>query len=144
MLLIHLFFFSRRRRHTRCALVTGVQTCALPIYMGLPGITVEPIRTLAGDHELNQVFFDDVRVPQANRLGAENQGWSVAKHLLTFERGGKYAPGLIGRLERLRARDDVDPVLRAAPDRAAVTPKALPALEMKAMRGEIGRAAGRE
>src|SRR3546814_12606155 len=55
--------------------------------MGLPGITVEPIRTLAGDHELNQVFFDDVRVPQANRLGAENQGWSVAKHLLTFERG---------------------------------------------------------
>src|SRR3546814_20350079 len=81
--------------------------------MGLPGITVEPIRTLAGDHELNQVFFDDVRVPRANRLGAENEGGSVAKHLLTFERGGKYAPGLIGRLERLGARDDVDPVLRA-------------------------------
>src|SRR3546814_19377406 len=92
--------------------------------MGLPGITVEPIRTLAGDHELNQVFFDDVRVPQANRLGAENQGWSVAKHLLTFERGGKYAPGLIGRLERLRAQGGVDPVLRAELDRAAVALKA--------------------
>ena len=63
--------------------------------MATPGISVEPIRTLAGDHEFNQVFFDDVRVPQANRLGGENEGWSVAKHLLTFERGGKYAPSLI-------------------------------------------------
>src|SRR3546814_2265034 len=109
--------------------------------MGRPGIPVEPIRTRAGDHELNQVFFDDVRVPRANRLGAENEGWSVAKHLLTFERGGKYAPGLIGRLERLRARDDVDPVLRAELDREAVALKALQALELKAMRGVGGRAA---
>jgi len=106
--------------------------------MGLPGITVEPIRTLAGDHEFNQVFFDDVRVPQANRLGGENEGWSVAKHLLTFERGGKYAPGLIGRLEGLRARSDVDPVLRAQLDREAVTLQALQALELKAMRGVGG------
>lgn len=109
--------------------------------MATPGITVEPIRTLAGDHEFNQVFFDDVRVPQANRLGGENEGWSVAKHLLTFERGGKYAPGLIGRLERLRARDDIEPVLRAQLDREAVTLKALQALEMKAMRGVGGSAA---
>ena len=106
--------------------------------MATPGITVEPIRTLAGDHEFNQVFFDDVRVPQANRLGDENAGWSVAKHLLTFERGGKYAPGLIGRLERLRAREDIDPVLRAQLDREAVTLKALQALELKAMRGVGG------
>ncbi|MGQ2977907.1 MAG: acyl-CoA dehydrogenase family protein [Sphingopyxis sp.] len=109
--------------------------------MATPGIMVEPIRTLAGDHEFNQVFFDDVRVPQANRLGEENEGWSVAKHLLTFERGGKYAPGLIGRLERLRARDDIEPVLRAQLDREAVTLKALQALEMKAMRGVGGSAA---
>lgn len=106
--------------------------------MGLPGITVEPIRTLAGDHEFNQVFFDDVRVPRANRLGGENEGWSVAKHLLTFERGGKYAPGLIGRLEGLRVRSDVDPVLRAQLDREAVTLQALQALELKAMRGVGG------
>jgi alkylation response protein AidB-like acyl-CoA dehydrogenase len=109
--------------------------------MATPGITVEPIRTLAGDHEFNQVFFDDVRVPQANRLGGENEGWSVAKHLLTFERGGKYAPGLIGRLERLRTRDDIDPVLRAQLDREAVTLKALQALELKAMRGVGGSTA---
>ena len=109
--------------------------------METPGITVEPIRTLAGDHEFNQVFFDDVRVPQTNRLGSENEGWSVAKHLLTFERGGKYAPGLIGRLHGLRARANLDPVLRAQIDREAVTLKALQALELKAMRGVGGSAA---
>src|SRR3546814_5040039 len=43
--------------------------------MASPGIGVEPIRTLAGDPELNQVFFDAVRVPQANRPGAANEGW---------------------------------------------------------------------
>lgn len=106
--------------------------------MATPGITVEPIRTLAGDHELNQVFFDDVRVPQANRLGAENEGWSVAKHLLTFERGGRYAPPLIGRVEQLRQRDDVDPETRARLIREAIGLKALQALEMKAMRGQGG------
>ncbi|MCA0209126.1 MAG: acyl-CoA dehydrogenase family protein [Proteobacteria bacterium] len=106
--------------------------------MATPGLTVEPIRTLAGDHEFNQVFFDDVRVPQANRLGGENEGWSVAKHLLTFERGGKYAPGLIGRLEGLRARGNLDPVLRSRLDREAVTLQALQALELKAMRGVGG------
>ena len=109
--------------------------------MDLPGISIEPIRTLAGDHEFNQVFFDDARVPRANRLGGENEGWSVAKHLLTFERGGKYAPGLIGRLERLRGQEHVDPVLRAQLDREAVTLKALQALELKAMRGVGGSAA---
>jgi len=42
---------------------------------------------LAGDHEVNQVFFDNVRVPQSNRVGPEDEGWSVAKYLLEFERG---------------------------------------------------------
>jgi acyl-CoA dehydrogenase len=62
--------------------------------MATPGVTVKPIITLAGDHEVNQVFFDNVRVPKANRLGEENQGWTVAKYLLEFERGGGSAPGL--------------------------------------------------
>ena len=109
--------------------------------MKTPGIRVDPIRTLAGDHEFNQVFFDDVRVPRANRLGAENDGWSVAKHLLTFERGGRYAPTLIGVLGRLRALPDIEPVLRARLDREAVGLRALQALEMKAMRGEGGNPA---
>lgn len=109
--------------------------------MATPGISIEPIRTLAGDHEFNQVFFDDVRVPQANRLGGENEGWSVAKHLLTFERGGKYAPGLIARLARLQTQEIADPVLRAQLDREAVNLQALQALELKAMRGVGGSAA---
>lgn len=71
--------------------------------MDSPGITVQPIITLAGEHEVNQVFFDEVRVPKANRLGEENDGWSVAKYLLEFERGGGAAPGLYASLERVRA-----------------------------------------
>ena len=60
----------------------------LLVPMRTPGIRVEPIITLAADHEVNQVFFDDVRVPQTNRVGPEHQGWTVAKYLLEFERGG--------------------------------------------------------
>ena len=60
----------------------------LLVPMEAPGIRVEPIITLAADHEVNQVFFDDVRVPQTNRVGPEHQGWTVAKYLLEFERGG--------------------------------------------------------
>jgi acyl-CoA dehydrogenase len=74
----------------------------LLIEMDRPGIKVDPIITLAGEHEVNQVFFDDVRTPAADRLGAENQGWTVAKHLLEFERGGGYAAGLDAGLARLR------------------------------------------
>lgn len=60
----------------------------LLIDMATPGVTVEPIYTLAGDHEVNQVFFDNVKVPTANLVGPENEGWNVAKYLLEFERGG--------------------------------------------------------
>lgn len=60
----------------------------LLIPMSAPGVRVAPIITLAADHEVNQVFFDDVRVPQANRVGPEHEGWNVAKYLLEFERGG--------------------------------------------------------
>ena len=58
----------------------------LLVDMATPGIKIEPIINLEGSHELNQVFFDDVRVPKANRVGKENDGWSVAKYLLEFER----------------------------------------------------------
>lgn len=56
--------------------------------MDTPGISIRPIINLEGVHELNQVFFDNVRVPKANRVGAENDGWTVAKYLLEFERFG--------------------------------------------------------
>lgn len=70
--------------------------------MKTPGIKVDPIITLAGEHELNQVFFDNVRVPKSGRLGEENDGWSVAKYLLEFERGGGSSAGLEAVLGRLK------------------------------------------
>jgi len=78
--------------------------------MASPGVTVKPVVTLAGDHEVNQVFFDSVRVPVSGRIGEENAGWTVAKYLLEFERGGGSAPGLRVALERLQG-------LAAAEDR---------------------------
>ncbi len=74
----------------------------LLIDMETPGITVRPIYSLSGDHDLNEVFFDNVRVPQANRVGRENDGWTVAKYLLEFERGGRASAGLKVGLARVR------------------------------------------
>jgi alkylation response protein AidB-like acyl-CoA dehydrogenase len=54
--------------------------------MKTPGITVRPLVNLAGYHEFNEVFFEDVRVPVSNRVGEENNGWYVAMTLLDFER----------------------------------------------------------
>ena len=51
-----------------------------------PGIEMRPIRLIEGGHEVNEVFFTDVRVPVANRVGEENEGWTIAKYLLTHER----------------------------------------------------------
>ena len=58
----------------------------LLIDMKSPGITVRPIITLDGAHEVNEVFFDNVEVPAENLIGEENKGWTYAKHLLSHER----------------------------------------------------------
>ncbi|GAA3956273.1 acyl-CoA dehydrogenase family protein [Allohahella marinimesophila] len=60
----------------------------LLIDMDTPGITVRPIITIEGEHEVNEVFFDDVKVPVENLVGEENRGWTYAKYLLTYERTG--------------------------------------------------------
>jgi len=60
----------------------------LLIDMKTPGITVRPIITLDEDHEVNEVFFEDVRVPVTNLVGDENRGWTYAKYLLGHERTG--------------------------------------------------------
>ena len=60
----------------------------LLIDMKSPGITVRPIITLGGEHEVNEVFLDNVRVPVANRVFEENKGWTCAKFLLAHERVG--------------------------------------------------------
>lgn len=71
--------------------------------MDTPGIEVDPIINLAGEHELNQVFFTDARVPQSGRVGDENDGWTVAKYLLEFERGGGSSAGAEIMLARMHA-----------------------------------------
>lgn len=95
----------------------------LLIDMNSPGITIEPIITLDGVHHTNQVFFDNVRVPVENIVGKEGAGWTLAKYLLSRERGfiadtgnklrmmaqiratvSQYADDFIGKREVQRAR----------------------------------------
>ncbi|MBB1087011.1 acyl-CoA dehydrogenase family protein [Lysobacter sp. SG-8] len=71
--------------------------------MKSPGITVRPTRLLDGTCEVNEVWFDDVRVPVANRIGDENAGWTYAKYLLGHERTNIAGIGASRReLRRLR------------------------------------------
>lgn len=60
----------------------------LMIDMDQEGISVEPILTMAKDHDFNQVIFTNAEVEIDNKIGEEGQGWTVAKYLLEFERGG--------------------------------------------------------
>jgi acyl-CoA dehydrogenase len=69
----------------------------LLIDLKTPGIRIEPIALLAVDHEVNQVFFDDVHVPASHLVGEPGKGWQYAKFLLELERGGSVTCG------RLRA-----------------------------------------
>ncbi|MBD2858901.1 acyl-CoA dehydrogenase family protein [Spongiibacter sp. KMU-158] len=72
--------------------------------MGLPGMEVRPIIGLDGEPEQCEVFFTDVRVPKRNRIGEENQGWTVAKYVLEFERGGStFGTFLVPAMEQLHA-----------------------------------------
>jgi pimeloyl-CoA dehydrogenase large subunit len=79
----------------------------LLIDMKTPGITVRPIQTIDGGHEINEVFFDDVKVPAENLVGEENKGWNYAKFLLGNERSGIARVGAsksrIRRLKQLAA-----------------------------------------
>lgn len=64
----------------------GISLLLVP--MSKPGITVKPIITIDGEHEVNEVFLDDVRVPAENIIGEPGQGWTYAKYLLSQERTG--------------------------------------------------------
>lgn len=81
----------------------------LLIDMKTPGITVRPIITLDGAHEVNEVWFEDVKVPVANLIGEENQGWTYAKFLLGHERTNIAGIGAskreLGRLKRIASTE---------------------------------------
>jgi alkylation response protein AidB-like acyl-CoA dehydrogenase len=88
----------------------------LLIDMKTPGLTVRPIVSIDGNHYLNEVFFVDVRVPVANRIGEENKGWTYAKFLLGHERTGiagvAKSKAKAERLGAILARDGDDPEAR--------------------------------
>ena len=88
----------------------GISLLLVP--MDTPGITVRPIRTIDGWHHLNEVFFDEVRVPAGNLLGEEGKGWTCAKYLLERER---LPPANVARLELVRRQ-----VTRVVEEAAAV------------------------
>ncbi|MEU6351512.1 acyl-CoA dehydrogenase family protein [Streptomyces sp. NPDC047072] len=96
----------------------GITWLAMP--MSAPGVTVRPLRTLAGSAEFAEVFLDDVRVPVSYRVGEENDGWRVTMVTLSFERGTAFVGevvacrrmlGELARTARENGRWD-DPVLR--------------------------------
>jgi len=114
----------------------------LLIDMKTPGITVRPIVTIDGGAEVNEVFFDDVRVPLENRVGAENKGWDYAKFLLGNERTGIARVALSKeRIRRIRAlaaveRADGRPILENERfrEKLAALEVELKALEMTQLR----------
>jgi acyl-CoA dehydrogenase len=109
-------------------------SCLL-IDMQTPGISVRPIMTIGGDHEVNQVMFDDVRVPLANRVAGEGEGWDVAKYLLEFERGGVIASaGLRSALSQVLLLDETrtgEPPLRERVAELGIDIDALEMLELR-------------
>jgi alkylation response protein AidB-like acyl-CoA dehydrogenase len=82
----------------------------LLVDMKSPGITVRPIVMLDGEHEINEVWFDNVEVPVTNRIGEENQGWTYAKFLLGHERVSNAALG-----QSKRALRELKAIAAAAP-----------------------------
>ena len=75
----------------------------LLVDMNSPGVEVRPIITLDGEHEVNEVFFTDVKVPVENLVGEENKGWTCAKYLLTYERTNIAGVGFsVAGLEKLK------------------------------------------
>jgi pimeloyl-CoA dehydrogenase large subunit len=75
----------------------------LLVDMKTPGVTVRPIQLIDGEHEVNEVFFDDVRIPAENLVGLENRGWDCAKFLLGNERSNIARVGASkSRLRRIR------------------------------------------
>ncbi|MCY0931946.1 acyl-CoA dehydrogenase [Streptomyces sp. H27-H1] len=96
----------------------GISWLAMP--MDAPGVTIRPLRTLAGSTEFAEMFLDEVRVPVANRVGAENDGWRVTMVTLSFERGTAFVGevvacrrtlGELARTAKANGRWD-DPALR--------------------------------
>jgi len=132
-------------------------TCLL-VDMTLPGITVRPLITIAGGHDFNDVFFDDVRVPVASMLGPAHEGWRVAMTTLSHERGGVAKLHLGTRAKVARLLEEAkrtplgdgrsaaeDPALRQRLARVYLEAELLKLVSDRAISGELhGRTLGPE
>ncbi len=88
----------------------------LLIDMTTPGIEVRPIRSIDGEHHLNEIFFENVRVPAENLVGEEGRGWTIAKYLLGHERTSiAGVPIHKARLTKMRQLVAADPALAQDP-----------------------------
>jgi alkylation response protein AidB-like acyl-CoA dehydrogenase len=123
----------------------GISWLILP--MDLPGIEVRPLQTVLGSSEFAEVFLTDVRVPVANRVGEENDGWRVTNVTLKYERGTAFVSELV---DSMRLCEDLaplvhDPVLRRELGRSTADFDALWALTKRnvsqSARGVVGAGA---
>ncbi|WP_216898867.1 acyl-CoA dehydrogenase family protein [Nocardia alni] len=122
----------------------GISMLLFPI--DTPGVTVRPIKLIDGGYEVNEVFFEDVRVPAENLVGQENQGWTYAKFLLGNERTGIAGVGAT-KVKLWRAKEYAreaglltDPLYTA---RIAELENELLALELVQLRVAAGSADGK-
>jgi alkylation response protein AidB-like acyl-CoA dehydrogenase len=118
--------------------------------MHSPGVEVRPLKQITGDAEFNEVFFTDVRIPDANRVGDEGQGWSVATETLMNERvalsgagsaggdnvGGGPVDALVAEAKRVGAWDD--PVLRDRLVQAAIDGRVIKMTNLRAAAARKG------
>ena len=108
----------------------GITWLILP--MDTPGIEIRPIDTVLGSSEFSEVYLDQVRVPVANRVGAENDGWRVTMVTLSFERGTAWVDQIV---DSLRLVDDLVTIARK------VTRRGASAWEDRGLRRDVAHAA---
>lgn len=127
----------------------------LLIDMSTPGIEVRPIITLDGEHEVNDVFFTDVKVPIENLVGEENKGWTYAKFLLTYERTGiagvAFAKTALDKLKRVANSQTQngrplsrDPLFAARMAQVEIDLKAMELFNLRIVAAAGGKAPGAE
>ena len=110
----------------------GISWLIVP--MDTPGIDIRPLETMEGTAEFCEVFFDDVRVPVANRVGDENDGWRVTMVTLSFERGTAFVSDVLESMELVR---DLAELAKT------ITSNGATRWEDAGLRREIGRIAAR-
>jgi hypothetical protein len=108
----------------------GISWLILP--MDTPGLDVRPLKTILGSTEFSEVYFDDVRIPVANRVGEENDGWRVTMVTLSFERGTAWVDQIV---DSIRMIGDLADIAKK------VTSRAGPAWEDRGLRRDIGHLA---